>query len=191
MSAIMEATRTGERPHEIDWVDFMDWESFKKVSTVLKRRPRLFPLLSVMSRFMYEGKQEFWKGWKTHCEMKHNNSISVHAGWRTEGRRREASWRNQRERGGGEGFNSVTTQGVGGTGYAQVRGWTAETGGGGGGVLFQPSQLVDVTCLHTQQCIAGCKFSEQRHLRNVSTHCRYKHVPPSVNSSVKTALICL
>lgn len=42
-----------------------------------------------------------WKGWKSHCEMEHNKSINVRAGWRTVGRRRGGEQKKAGWRGGG------------------------------------------------------------------------------------------
>lgn len=71
-----------------------------------------------------------------------------------EGQWGEEGGLSKRKRGrGGEGFNSVTTQGVGEqvTHRSEVEQWRG--GGGEGRLLFQPSQLVDVTCLHTHKVL--------------------------------------
>lgn len=75
-------------------------------------------------------------------------SVQVEGQWGEEG---GVSKRKQGEGGGGEGFNSVTTQGVGEqvTHRSEVEQWRG--GGGEERLLFQPSQLVDVTCLHTHK----------------------------------------
>lgn len=82
-----------------------------------------------------------------------------------EGERREGERGEQERRREDGGFSSVTTWGGGGV----TQGLKVERqkegvwgGGGGGGLLIQPSQWVDVTCLHTQQCASIPPRSQKR-----------------------------
>lgn len=113
-----------------------------------------------------------WKGWESHCEMEHNKSISVHAGWRTVGRRRGGE---QKKAGGvGGRVQQFHHTGGGGTGYTQVRGWTVQRRKRLRKIVV-PAFTVSGCHLFTHsQSIAGGKFSKHRHLHNVSMSCHYK-----------------
>lgn len=78
-------------------------------------------------------------------------------------------WEGKRMEGSSSSFQTVlqsSHRGLRWRGRAGVGGWL---GGGkgrkrgeGGGVLIQPSQWVDVTCLHTQQCASAPARSQNR-----------------------------
>lgn len=104
--------------------------------------------------------------------MKHNNSISVRAGWRTEEERKEAS----REEGEDRGFTSVTAQGGEGvTQGSKVGGREAGEQGDGGeeecwsslhSEWMSPVYTFNSVC---QSCQKSSAFPEERWLHNAYT----------------------